>query len=66
MPSSRRRLHRLIGNARKANNVYSYTFRNVIVGMERTKREAKRIAVKNVRDYFDIMIEKEILDGASK
>jgi hypothetical protein len=50
----------------KANNVYSYTFRNVIVGVANTKREAKRIAVKNVRDYFDIMIEKEILDGASK
>lgn len=50
----------------KAKGLYSYTFRGVTVGIERTKREAKRIAVKNVRDYFDIMIEKEILDGNSK
>ena len=50
----------------KANNVYSYTFRNIVIGVDHTKREAKRIAVNNVRDYFDIIIEKEILDGASK
>ncbi len=53
----------LSNDKKKKNGVYVYTFRGVTVGIERTKREAKAHATRNIKDYFDIMIEKELLDG---
>ena len=51
---------------KKQKGVYVYTFRGVTVGIAHTKREAKQLAITNIRDYLDIIIEKEVLDGNSK
>ena len=53
----------LSSERKKQKGVYVYTFRGVTVGIAHTKREAKQLATTNIRDYFDIIIEKELLDG---
>jgi len=51
---------------KKQKGVYVYPFRGVTVGIEHSKKKAKSIAIRNIKDYFDIIIEKELSDGASE